>query len=77
MNVLSGVAAMPTKFPRLHSSYHVTTSMVLLFLFFCVSVCSVTPILLCSIHFDAAEIKDTAIYYCYSVFHSFDWFYAL
>ena len=39
---------------------HVTMLIVLLLLPFSLSVCSLTPILLCSIYFDGAEIKDTS-----------------
>ena len=39
----------------------ITTLIVLLLLPFSMSVCSLTPILLCSVYFDGAEIKDTII----------------
>ena len=45
---------------KFHSRWHVTTLIVLLLFPFSVSVCSLTPILLCSIYFDGAEIKDTS-----------------
>ena len=44
---------------KFHSRQHVTALIVLLLLFFSVSVCGLTPILLCSVYFDGAEIKDT------------------